>query len=137
VSDDSRDLEFFGRLQVSSGGYYRIAKAYQDLESTVESHLQVTLLILGECPEQTLLEDGSHERIGDYHETVGSVCQRFHLEQTDLIETSSVDIDGVTVLRCSLGKTFVVLKSAYIQDVLRWHTLVARLKCLTLSRSIS
>jgi hypothetical protein len=55
-------------------------KAYQDLESTVESHLQITLLILGECPEQTLLEDCSHERIGDDHETVGSVCQRLHLE---------------------------------------------------------
>jgi hypothetical protein len=77
--------------------------AYQDLESTVESHLQVTLLILGECPKQTLLENCSHERIGDDHETVCSVCQRFHLEQTDLIETSSIDIDGVTVLGCSLG----------------------------------
>jgi hypothetical protein len=89
-------------------------EAYQDLESTVESHLQVTLLILGECPEQTLLENGSHERIGDDHETVRSVCQRFHLEQTDLIKTSSVNVDGVTVLRCSLGQTFVVLISAHL-----------------------
>ena len=55
-------------------------KAYQDLESTVESHLQVTLLILSERPEQTLFENGSHERIGDDHETVGSVGQRLHLE---------------------------------------------------------
>jgi hypothetical protein len=77
--------------------------AYQDFESTVETHLQVTLLILGECPKQTLLEDCSHKRIGNDHETVGSVCQRLHLEQTDLIKTSSVDIDGVTVLGCSLG----------------------------------
>jgi hypothetical protein len=84
--------------------------AYQDLESSVESHLQITLLILGECSQQTLLEDGSHERIGDDHETVRSVGQRLHLEETDLIKTSSIDVDGVAVLRCPLGQTLVVLQ---------------------------
>jgi len=76
----------------------RPKEAYQDFESSIESHLQVTLLILGQCPQQTLLEDGSHERIGNDHETVGSVCQRLHFEQTDLIQTTGVDIDGVSVL---------------------------------------
>ena len=80
MSDNSRDLEFFGCLLISLCSGVEAQRAYQDLESTIESHLQVTLLILGECPEQTLLENGSHERIGDDHETVGSVCQRLHLE---------------------------------------------------------
>jgi len=80
VSDDSRDLELFGGLWISSVQIRGSQAAYQDLKSTVESHLQVTLLILGECPKQTLLEDCSHERIGNDHETVGGVCQRLHLE---------------------------------------------------------
>ena len=80
MSDDSRDLELFGGLWISSVQIRGSQAAYQDLKSTVESHLQVTLLILGERPEQTLLENGSHERIGDDHETVCSVGQRLHLE---------------------------------------------------------
>lgn len=78
---------------------FSLREACQDFECPVESHLQITLLVLGQCPQQTLLEDGSHEGIGNDHETVGSVCQRLHFEQTDLIQTTGVNIDGVSVLR--------------------------------------
>lgn len=110
---------------------------YQDLESSVEAHLQVPVVVFVERSQETLLEDRSHERVGDDHETVGSVGEGLHLEQTDLIETTSVNVDGVTILRCALGQSLVVLLSARSPLVDAQLTFVARLKCFTLSRSIS
>ena len=135
VSDHTGNLELFGGL--SSALHYHRTRTYQNLESSVETHLQESLVVLSKRPQEALLENGRNERIGNDHKAIGSVGQRLHFEQTDLIETSGVDIDSVAVDRCSLGQRFVVLMLARSGMLSSKLTLVARLKCLTLSRSMS
>jgi hypothetical protein len=70
----------------------------------------VTVLVLGEDALETLLEDGHVERVGEDHVSVGEVAERLHLEETDLVEASSEDVDGVSVLSCTASKGFVELR---------------------------
>lgn len=98
MANDTRNLEFFRRLHVVSlRSYYGNFGAYKNVESPVETHLEVPLIIFRQSPQETLLEDCGHERIGDDHESVGSVCKRFHFEETDLVETPGVDVDSVPI----------------------------------------
>ncbi len=58
---------------------------YLNIKCRVETHLEVTLLILDEESKETLLEDGRGKGIGQDYDTVCGVGKRLHLEQTDLI----------------------------------------------------
>lgn len=82
MADDTRDLELFGGLHV---------------ECSIEAHLKVSLVVLLECPQEALLENSSHEGVGDDHEPVGRVWQRLHLKQTNLVKAASVDVDSMSV----------------------------------------
>lgn len=68
----------------------------------VESHLQETLVILAEYTQERLLEYGSGKRIREDDNAVGGVGEGFHLEQADLIETTSEQVDGMSIV----GSTF-------------------------------
>lgn len=50
------------------------------VESCIETHLQISILILDEYALERLLEERHVERIGENHIAVGVVSQRFHLE---------------------------------------------------------
>ncbi|RUS28971.1 hypothetical protein BC938DRAFT_481224 [Jimgerdemannia flammicorona] len=63
----------------------------------IESHLQITLPVLGEDAVEALLEDGGGERVRQDHEPARMVDHGFHLEQADLVEATGEDIDGVAV----------------------------------------
>ena len=89
-----------------------------DVERRVEAHLEVTLLVLGEDALEALLEDRHGERIGEDHVAVREVAERLHLEESDLVEASSEDVDGMTVLRCSPCERLVELRS---QEIGRAH----------------
>lgn len=82
VTNHTGDFEFFGS---------------HDFECTVEAHLQIPSLVLGKASEETLPEDCGGKGIRDDHESVGGVRQVLHFEETDLIQTTSVDVDSVTV----------------------------------------
>jgi hypothetical protein len=83
------------------------SSAHQDIKRCVETHLEPTLGILSKRPQEALLEDGGGKRVRDDHEPVGGIGQRLHLEETDLIETPRVNVDGVAVQRCTLRKALV------------------------------
>lgn len=72
--------------------------SYLDVESGVESHLKMSLVILVEDTQETLLEDGGCERIRQHNDTIGRIGKRFHLEQADLIQTSGKEINDVSVI---------------------------------------
>lgn len=46
---------------------------YLDIEGSIEAHLQVPLFIFVEDAQETLLENGSGERVGKNHDTIRSV----------------------------------------------------------------
>lgn len=68
-----------------------------NVESSIESHLEMTIRVGGEGSKERLLEDGHGERIGENEKAVCRVAEGLHFEETDLIEAASVDIDSVSV----------------------------------------
>ena len=73
-----------------------------DVKGGIEAHLEETLVILVENTQEALFEDRRGEGIGEDDDAVGGIGQGFHLEQTDLVETASKQIDSVSVV----GGTF-------------------------------
>lgn len=72
MANDTGYLELFGSLVLAL--YFKNARStHQNFESSIETHLQVAIVVLVERSQETLLEDSRHERIRDDHETVGSV----------------------------------------------------------------
>jgi hypothetical protein len=61
---------------------------YLYIKRRIEPHLQEPLIILVEYAQETLLENGSGKRIGKDHYAVGGIWKGFHLQETNLIETS-------------------------------------------------
>lgn len=126
MTDDSRDLELLGSLERESreeneesatrrgeeaiDNEFARNETHLNVECSVKSHLEMSIRVRSECPKEGLLEDGHGEGVGEDHESVGSVAERLHLEETDLIEASSVDVDSVSVGRSSLGKSVVALR---------------------------
>ena len=53
--------------------------AHLHVERRIEGHLQVTLIVLVEHAQETLLEDGRRERIGQNDNAVRGVGHRLHL----------------------------------------------------------
>lgn len=116
-----------------------------NIKGSVEPHFQMTLLVLFENSLERLLEDTHVERIGEDHVAVRKVRERLHLQQTDLVETSREYINRVAILRRTSSKRLVELLQG--EGTVNGEspgrnqetklTLLARLKYLTLSLSIS
>jgi hypothetical protein len=75
----------------------------------IEAHLQMTLIILVEHPQEALLEYGSCEGVRQHDDPIRRIGQGLHLQQTDLVETASKQVDGMAVIGCALGQAFVEL----------------------------
>lgn len=85
---------------------------YNNVEGTIESHLEIAIVVLAQSPEETLFEDGRGKGIRNDHESVRRVGQRLHLQKANLIETTGIDVDGVAVHRSSLRQPFIKLNSS-------------------------
>jgi hypothetical protein len=111
VTNETRHFKFLRRLHTSiRDNTKRIREdSYLYIERRIEPHEKESLIILVEQTQKTLLEDGSRKRIGEYDDTIGRIWQGPHLQQTNLIETSSKQVDRVTVVGRSLSKTFIKL----------------------------
>lgn len=81
----------------------------ENLEVGVESHEQVVLVVLVEDAHERLLVHGRCKAIRQNHVSTGAVRKAAHLEQTDLVKTTSEDINDVAVLRHALGEVLVKL----------------------------
>ena len=55
------------------------------------------------------------------------VGETFHLQQTDLVETASKDVDDVAILRCSFGERLVELCRSVHGILLKGLTCLERL----------
>lgn len=114
-----------------------------DIERGIEPHLKLPLVIFVENTEKTLLEDGSSEGVGEDNNTIGKVGETLHFEKTNLVEAPGKHINDVTIVRGTFRQTFVELTKRFqtrnitIITGTPKHTLDARLKCLTLSLSMS
>lgn len=65
--------------------------------------------ILVENPNKALLENGRRKRVGQDNHTIGHIGQQLHLEQPDLIQTPSKQIDRVSILGSAFRQAFVKL----------------------------
>ena len=97
MADQAGDLELLGR---------------QHLERGVEGHQEVVVGILIEDAHEALLEHGRRETVGQDHVTARRVGQTLHLQQADLIETTSKDVDHVAIMRRASSETIVELTFA-------------------------
>jgi hypothetical protein len=119
------------------------ALPHLNVKGRIEAHLQMTFGVLVEDPLEGLLKDGSLKRVGQDHEATGVVAERLHFEQANLIQAARKEVDGMSIVGCSFGQTFVELcfrgngvSSEFAQhDAFR--TFAALLKYLTLSLSMS
>lgn len=93
-SNGARNLEFTRRLY---------------LQGRVESHLQVALGVFGEDSLECLLEQRRVEGIAHDHVATCRIAALTHLQQPSLVEGAGIDVDDVTIGRCSRGETVVVL----------------------------
>ena len=69
----------------------------------------------------------------------GRIAEALHLEQTDLVKTTREEVDNVPIVGHTLRQSFVELQTMSMKLGLndQERTLVARLKCFALSRSMS
>ena len=75
----------------------------KDLEIGVEAHKQVVVLVLVEDTSERLLVHGRCEAVRQDHVSTCGVDKPLHFKKTDLIQTTSKNIDNVTVVRDALG----------------------------------
>ena len=61
----------------------------------------MSLIVLVEYTEETLLENSSSEGIGQDYDTVRRVGQGSHLKEANLIEATAEKVDSMTVVRSS------------------------------------
>ena len=95
MANHSRDLELLRRL---------------DIESSVESHGEVTLGVLCEEAEEGLLEDGGGKGVGDNDRAVGTVREGLHFEEANLVEAASEEVYGMAACRGTFSQGCEVLQ---------------------------
>ena len=69
------------------------------------------MIILVKHPQETLLEDGRGEAVGEDDHAVGRVRERLHLEKADLVETASEEIDDMAIVTDAFREAFPELAS--------------------------
>lgn len=82
---------------------------YLNVKGGVETHSEMAFFVLFEQTVEALLEDRCCERIRDHHDTIRVVRQRLHLQQADLVQAPSKQVDSMPVLARPLRQSFVEL----------------------------
>ena len=85
VANETGDFELLRRLRelsVISMEDIRLScdLPYLNVESGVEAHLQLPLIILVEHAQEALLEDGSREGVREHNDTICRVGEGLHLQ---------------------------------------------------------
>lgn len=102
------------------------ATSYLHFEGAIEAHVEFSTLVLCKHPLEGLLEKRRVERVPHDNEATVPVSAHssrlpdlpcvigkvLHLVQSSLVECACVDVNDVTVLCHTLGKSFVVLPSS-------------------------
>ena len=88
----------------------RLKKTHLNIKRGIKRHRQISLIVLAEQPQETLLEYARRERVREHDDAIRGIGEGFHLEQAHLIETAGKEIDGVTVSGSTFGQAFVKLQ---------------------------
>ena len=96
MANHSRDLEPLRRL---------------DIEGYVESHGEVTFVVLCEEAEEGLLEDGGGKRVGDDNRAIGAVREGLHFEEANLVKAASEEVYSMAACRGTSSQGCEVLQS--------------------------
>lgn len=75
----------------------------KDFEIGVETHEKVVIFVLVEDTGERLLVHRRCEAVRQDHVSTSGVNEPLHLKETDLIQTTSKDIDNVAIVRDALG----------------------------------
>ena len=76
-----------------AAGQRRVVCTHLNVKRRVEAHCDLIVLIALKDLDERLFEDLGVERIGQDHVAVREIRKGLHFEETDLIQTSSEDIN--------------------------------------------